>query len=115
MKIKTEADLKKAIAQEIASTVDGCLNDWEEFIPEAENVYKLFRSKIGELLLRSSDAKIRERLNELFGLTVFVAIFDDDSERKVRPEPKQYVSLNGRTYRRRSSASTPVRINRYGA
>lgn len=115
MKIKTESDFKKAIAQEIALTVDSHLNDWEEFVPEANNVYKIIRSRIGELLLRTPDAKIREKLNELFGLTVFVAIFEDDSQRKVRPVSRQYVSIDGRTIRRRSSTSTPVHIDRHSA
>lgn len=109
MKIKTENDWKQAIAQAIASTVDGNLNDWEEFVPEADSVYKIIRSKIGELLLRSDDAKIRGRLNQLFGLNVFVAIFDDDSQREVRPQSKQPISFTRRTTRRRSSASTSFR------
>lgn len=115
MRIRNEVDLKQAIAQEIATTVDGHLNDWQEFLPEAENVYKLFRSRIGELLLRSNDAKIRQSLNELFGLNVYVAIFEDDSQREVRPVSRQYVSVDGRTIRRRSSASMPVRVNRHSA
>jgi len=111
MKIKTESDFRKAIAQSIASTVDEHLNDWEEFIPEADNVYKIIRSRIGELLLRTPDAKIRERLNELFGLSVFVAIFENDSQRKVRPQPRQHVSVSGRTFRRRSSAGSSFPVN----
>lgn len=111
MRIRNEVDLKQAIAQEIATTVDGHLNDWQEFLPEAENVYKLFRSQIGELLLRSSDAKIRQRLNELLGLNVYVAIFEDDSQREVRSQPRQHVSFVRRTTRRRSSASSSFRDN----
>lgn len=109
--MKAEFDLRHKIAEQIALAVDGHLNDWDAFKPEAANVYKCIRNEIRALLLQTPDASLRKQLNDMFELSVFVNISNDDSERTFCPQQRGSVSLRRRTVRRRSSAGQTFRIN----
>lgn len=91
--------------------VDGHLNDWEDFKPEASNVYKCFRDRIKGLLLATPDTMLRNRLNNMFDLSVYVNVFDNDSKRAFCPEQKQQIPFRRRTVRRRSSSGQTFRYN----
>ena len=102
--MKPDLTLEEQIAKSMALAVDGSLNDWEDFKPEALNVSKSIRSLVKDLLLTTSDDRLRTRLNRVFGLSVYAPLFTHDLQPKVCSEQRQSLPFRRRTVRRRSSA-----------
>lgn len=107
--------LRQKIARELAVSVDGIENNWEDFLPDADVCLRTIKESISPLLTKKSEANLRLSLGDLLGLKITFAPASNDPKRKVCPEVPSGLSSGHRTIRRRSSASNKVYELRYGS
>jgi len=103
-------DLCDQIAKELAIYYDGIENTSDEFKSESLIIANCVRKRVEGVLTFTSPSTVRRGLELMFDLQPQVNSTHHDSQPKIRTSLQSRVSRDGRTLRRRSSASNIVYV-----
>jgi len=109
-RIHSFQDLCDLIAKDLAVFHDGIENTAEDFREESVVIATSVKNYISGLLANRSTFTLHEELGKIFNIQPTQQFNNYDFQPKIRPQVANRVSRDGRTLRRRSSASSFVSV-----
>lgn len=109
-RIHSFQDLCDLIAKDLAVFHDGVENTANDFSEESVVIATSVKNYISGLLANKSTDILRQELGKIFEIQPTKQFNNHDFQPKIRPQITNRLSRDGRTLRRRSSASSFVSV-----
>ena len=109
-RIHSFQDLCDLIAKDLAVFHDGIENTADDFKEESVVIATCIKNYIRGLLANKATPTLSQELGKIFNIQLAESFNNHDLQPKIRPQITNRLSRDGRTIRRRSSASSFVSV-----